>query len=518
MPRARKTAISESGQCWNNYDHSTFSMEMELSMNLAEQLEYLFNPQSIAVIGASNTFGKWGFNIFNRVIATAAGRKVYPVNKYTPEVRGIPTFANVTEVPGPVDFAVLTVPSSDVPEAIQNCVDKGVKVAEIISGGFAEVGTEGRELERNILEIARRGNMRLVGPNTMGHLSTASGFYTAPWIRDLPEGQVALISQSGNFGVYITQKAIQMGIGFSKVVSSGNEADLRLEDYVEYLAQDTGTKVIAAYIEGLREGRRFWDLAREITKQKPIIVMKAGSTQSGARAAASHTGTLAGEDHIYHNAFKQSGVIRVREVDELLDVSGALLRQPKPKGRKVAVLSGGGGFGVIATDACERQGLEMSAISPSTMEKLNSVLSPRWSHANPIDMAGEGFLTYPCLLALLVDDNFDAVLTPAIGYTYLIKNALMDCMESELFERVEQYLKINELKELEDLDKAIELMDRHQKPLLISPSPGLEDSAVLKHLHANGILTFPALERAATVLAHLADYGEYLDNNGKGQS
>jgi acyl-CoA synthetase (NDP forming) len=386
-----------------------------------------------------------------------------------------------------------------------------VKVAEIITAGFGEVGEDGRAVEAAMIEIAQASGMRLMGPNSMGHLDTHSDFYTSPWITGVKKGGVSLISQSGNFGINVIRNGVEMGIGFSKFVSSGNEADLTFEDYLEQLGNDDDTRVIVAYVEGLRQGRRFLGLAKEITKRKPIVVLKAGRSKSGARAVLSHTATLAGEDRIYDAAFKQAGVIRVTDVDEMLDTAGALLRQPVPKGRKVGILTGGGGPGVIATDACERLGLEIADISRSTIEKLDAILPPRWPQANPVDMVGETNLTYPCLLALIEDENVDAIFSLAVGFADAIRTIVMDYVQADISDEVEQFISGEERRELAQLKKVIERMDALQKPVFFLPPSGIEEFTTINHLRENGILTYPGVERAAKVMGHLADYEEYLN-------
>lgn len=481
-------------------------------MNL-DHFESIFNPGSVAVIGASNTAGKWGFNIFNRVLASGAGRKVYPVNKGAKDVIGVKAFSSIVDIPGPVDLAVVTVPPQHVPAAIHECIQKQVKVAEVITAGFGEAGAEGRKAELEVVETAAQNGMRVVGPNSMGHLSTHSNFYTTPWITGVNKGHIGLISQSGNFGINVIRKGIGMGLGFSKFISSGNEADLVFEDYLECLAYDDDTRVIIAYVEGLRQGRRFFKLAREITKTKPIVILKVGRTQSGSKAVLSHTAALSGEDRIYDAAFKQTGIIRVHEVDELLATAGALLRQPIPKGKKVGILTGGGGPGVIATDACESLGLQMAALSGSTIEKLDAILPPRWPRSNPVDMVGETNLTYPCLMTLIEDENVDAVFSLAVGFADAIRTIVMDYVNSDMYDNVEHFIRREEDREMQQLKQLIKRMDELQKPVFLFPPPGIEEFGTIKFLQKNEVFTYPSMERAARVLAHLANYGEYLSTS-----
>jgi acyl-CoA synthetase (NDP forming) len=226
-------------------------------MNLRQQLDHLFNPSSVALIGASNNVAKWGFHVLSLLIAKG-GRPIYPINKNEGEVQGLKAYQSVNQVPGAVDLAVITVPFGEVPAAMRDCARKGVKVAVVIPGGFAETGNEGARTQREVVEIARRGGIRLVGPNGMGHFNTSADFFTVPYLPPVKKGPLALIAQSGNTSQSIVYLACEMGLGFSKYVSSGNEADLHFEDYMEYLGQDEETKIILGYIEGLKEGRRFF--------------------------------------------------------------------------------------------------------------------------------------------------------------------------------------------------------------------------------------------------------------------
>lgn len=464
----------------------------------------------MAVIGASNTFGKWGFNIINRVLASGAGRTVYPVNRGSAEVLGVKAYESISHVPGEVDLAVITVPSQYVPEAVKACAAKGVRVAEIITAGFGETGVEGKEVEARMVRDAAAAGMRLAGPNSMGHLDSHSGFYTSPWITGVTRGHIGLISQSGNFGIDVIRRGLSRGMGFSKFVSSGNEIDITFEDYLERFGEDDDTRVIIAYVEGFRQGRRFLELAREITRRKPIVILKAGRSESGARAVVSHTAAMAGDDRIYDAVLRQAGVIRVEDVDELLDVAAALLRQPVPKGRKVGILTGGGGPGVIATDACERSGLEIAGLSPDTITRLDGILPARWPRSNPVDMVGETGLTYPCLLALIEDENVEGILSLAVGFADAIRTIVMDYVNPDVSEEMDRYITREENRELGWLKEVIERMDSLGKPVFFLPPHGIDDFQTIRYLSENGILTMPGPERAAKVMRHLVDYGEYL--------
>jgi len=478
-------------------------------MGLKQQLDCLFDPRSVAVIGASNEMIKWGFNILNILLAKG-GRKIYAVNRNGEDVQGLKAYPSISAVPGPVDVAVITIPFQYIPSTMKECIDKGVKAAVIISGGLAETGGEGAQVEREILEIARQGNIRFIGPNCMGNFNAFADFFTVPYLPPVRKGPLSLISQSGNTSQSLVHLAYEAGLGFSKYVSSGNEADLHFEDFLEYMAGDDSTEIILGYIEGLREGRRFFELAKEITKKKPIVIMKAGRTEAGARAARSHTASLAGADLVSEAALKQCGVIRVDEVTELVDVALTLLGQPLPRGRRVGVLSTGGGGAVMAADAMMRQGLELPALSPDTIDKLNTVFSRRWSHGNPIDNGGDPF-DYASLWALMEDKNIDAAVI--IGAAGVARNmAGWVHIPDTLGDAVQEWIDATEGNELAEVEKLMELVKKYQKPAVFCnlAIPTRRRGALYTKLEQNHTIPLPTPERAAKALAHLADYSEYL--------
>jgi len=442
------------------------------------------------------------------LLASAKRRKIYPVNPTASEVLGIAAYDSVVDVPGSVDLAVIAVPALQVPKVMRECVQKGVKAAVVISGGFAEMGEQGRKLETELVQVARQGGIRFIGPNSMGHADTSSQLSTLAWTEEITPGPVALLSQSGNYGHRIIQNGVSSGIGFSKFVSTGNEVDLHLEDYLEYLAQDESTKIITAYIEGLKEGRRFFQLAKETTVRKPIIVIKAGGTKESAQAVRSHTGTLAGSDAVYAAAFRQAGVLRVDDEDELCDVVTALLYQPLPRNNRIGILTIGGGLGVVAAEACEREGLEIAPLASSTLEKLDAYLPPRWSHRNPVDMAGIGMdkspATFSSLWALMEDKNIDAILLQApvaLGTKRL--SSMFSAEELKAFRKVEE----------RNLNMVRQRVEKYGRPVFMV-KPSLEfatDPEASSFFRRERIPVYPNPRRAARVLHHLTWYRDYLD-------
>ncbi len=479
-------------------------------------MEALFNPETVAVVGASDALDKWGAGVFTRLLEAPTLERLYPVNNRVSEVQGVKAYPTVRDLPEAVDFVAIVIPYPDVPSVVRDCVAKGVKAALIITAGLGETGAEGARLEQEIVSIAREGGLRLIGPNCMGHFNTANNFSTLRMGIPISRGGVGVLSQSGGFAGHILECGNEMGAGFSKMVSLGNEADLHFEDFLEYLAQDDETKVITGYIEGLKDGQRFFRLARDITKRKPMVVVKVGRTEAGTRAARGHTGHLAGSDIINDAMFKQAGVIRADTVEELFDVAVALLRLPLPKGNRVGILTGGGGFGCVTSDACERMGLDVAPLSPHTIERLNAILPARWPHANPVDTVAAGYpTTYPCLWPLMEDDNLDAVLpVGGIGGMTRMVSGLTSNIPS-VREQAEQVLKAREKEELEGLDKLFEYMDKYQKPVIVygRVNEAMRDSPVYNKLTENGVPMYPTPERAAKVLAHLVEYSRYLNHS-----
>jgi len=368
--------------------------------------------------------------------------------------------------------------------------------------------------------------MRMVGPNCMGHFNGINGFSTLRMTFKLEKGSIAVISQSGGFAMNILQAGREMGVGFSKFVSVGNEADLHFEDFLDYMARDEDTKIITGYIEGLRKGREFFRLAKEITKKKPIVVVKVGRTEAGAKAARSHTSAIAGTDAVYDAAFKQSGVLRADSVEELFDVASALLRQPLPKGNRVGIITSGGGFGCVSSDACERLGLKVAPLSRETIEKLNKILPDRWPHANPVDTVATGIanVTYDCIWPLMEDPNLDSLLIiggvgisamlPQMGGDYIKEIVNQTDNSGFLMDFVDQMFASTAEQEMIGLDKLFESIEKYKKPVIISTPVNeiMRQSPVYKKLLENGVMMYPTPERAATVIAKMVEYNRYLNS------
>jgi len=470
----------------------------------------LLRPESVGVIGASNTRGSWGYAIMQGLLATGK-RRIYPVNPKAGEVLGVKAYRSVTEIPDTLDLAVIVVNAELVPKVLSECAQKSIKTVSIISAGFAETGNQGQILESECVRIAEEAGIRFIGPNSMGHANTRAQLSTFGQPGEMLTGPVSLLSQSGSMSLSVVRSAMEYGINFSKYISTGNEADIHLEDYLEYLASDEDTRIIALYIEGLREGRRFFRIAKEVSADKPIVAIKIGGTEQSAKAVRSHTGALAGSDPIYTAAFKQSGVIRVEDDEELCDVIFALLNSPLPSGNKVGVLSIGGGPGALAAEACEKEGMSIGTIAPETVSRLDTYLPPRWSRRNPVDMAGISASEYPSisasLYALLDDENIDMVFLQApilISREHLTKRLGLNPEEIKAYRE----------KEKGNLTLISQKVAESGKPvILLGQAHGVKsDPELSSMLSSQKILVCSNARRAARIIRYLLGYKNYLNS------
>ncbi|MFB3880554.1 MAG: acetate--CoA ligase alpha subunit [Armatimonadota bacterium] len=375
-------------------------------------LERLFAPRSVAVVGASTKPGKVGHDILNNMLASGYQGEVYPINPHAAEILGKKCYPSILDVPGQVELAVIVVPAPAVLGVVEECGKKGISLAVVISAGFKESGPEGIERERRLGEAARRLGIRIVGPNCLGVMSTSTGL-NATFAHGMPKrGNVALMSQSGALATAIIDWSIQQGIGYSKFVSFGNGVDIGVVDLLRAWEDDAETTVIVAYMEGLRNGPEFMQVARQVSAKKPVVVVKAGGTQAGARAVSSHTGSLAGSEQAYDAAFLQSGVIRAGSVEELFDLAVAFAYQGPPRGRNVGIVTNAGGPGIMATDAAERVQLQLASLDPRTVRALRKRLPEASNFYNPVDVLGDADADRYSFAAenLLRDPNVDAVL------------------------------------------------------------------------------------------------------------
>lgn len=375
------------------------------------KLSLFFAPRGVAVIGASASPNKLSNGILRNMLQYGYQGKVYPVNPRAEQILDLPCYPDISHVPDPVDLAVVVVPAPATPDVIRACGERGIRAAVIISGGFKETGPEGAALERRCVEIAGRYGMRLIGPNCVGTMDLNTGLNTT-FIQGMPErGGIAFVSQSGALAGGVVDYIRGKNVGFSHFASLGNEADVSETDMIAYLAGDPAVSVIAGYVESIRDGRRFMQAARQVTPCKPLVMLKAGRTQAGARAVSSHTGSLAGSYASYQAAFRQSGAIEAASIAELFDIAMALDDQPLPAGGRVALLTNAGGPAALASDSLSVNGIVLADLSQETREGLRRRLNPAAQVDNPVDMLGgaEPPEYAQGLERLLADPGVDAV-------------------------------------------------------------------------------------------------------------
>lgn len=351
-------------------------------------IDYIFNPSSIAVVGASQEEKKVGNAVVRNLLRGYTG-KIYPVNPSRTEILSLPCYPSVSAIPDRVDLAIIVIPAKAVPEALKDCAKAGVKGVVVISAGFKEVGGDGVAREREIVEIVRASGMRMVGPNCLGVMNTKNQM-NASFAAELPPpGRVAFFSQSGALGVAIIDWAIENNFGFSKFVSFGNKADLNEIDFLEYFAKDPDTDVILGYIEDVVDGKKFLKVAEAVTKIKPVILIKSGATAAGARAASSHTGALAGSDRAFTEAFRKTGIIRVSGIQELFDTAEMFISKKTPRGRRLLIITNAGGPGIIAADTADSLKIKLEPMTKSSIDAIAEKLPPTASLYNPVDIIGD---------------------------------------------------------------------------------------------------------------------------------
>jgi acetyl-CoA synthetase (ADP-forming) len=452
-------------------------------------LKSMLEPRSIAVIGASRTPGKIGYVILKNIIGYGYKGKIYPINPNAEEIMGLKAYPSVLNVPGEVDVAVIAIPAQEVPRAMEECGKKGVKVAVVITSGFSEVGNV--ELEEKIIKIAREYGVRILGPNIFGYAYTPSNINATFGPLEVEKGNIALISQSGALGIALMGWTIMNEIGLSALFSVGNMADIDVAELSELLADDPNTKVIAIYLEGIKpgRGREFVETMTRVTEKKPVVVIKAGRTSRGMKAVASHTGSLAGSDALYEAAFKQAGVIRAYDVEEMFDIARAFAQQPLPRGENTIIITNGGGVGVLATDAAELSGVKLVEPSQQLMNAFKQAMPWFGSPKNPVDLTGQA-----------VVDNYIKVLKIAIESPEIDNIVILYCRTAILDPR--------------DLAKAIVEFYRENKvnkPTVASFVGGQDTYDAMRYLNRNGIPSYPSPERAINALSKMLWYKRFLE-------
>ena len=383
-----------------------------LDRDVSDILRCFFNPDSVAVVGASRSEKGLGHTVLKNILDFGFPGDVYPVNPNADTILGLKCYPDLKSIPNKVDLVVVVVPQPLVAATMRDAVAKGAKGAVVITAGFREVGPEGLAAEREITRIALEGGMRILGPNILGIIDTKSRLDATFAAAKPSVGDIAFVSQSGALLTAILDWAVEEKVGFSKIVSLGNKADLSEIDMFLAFRQDTESKVVVAYLEGVTNGAEFRRAATYLTKKKPLVVVKSGGTAAGSRAVSSHTGSLAGSEAAYDAAFKQSGILRAATMQDLFDISLAFAYQPLPAGKRLAIVTNAGGPGILATDACERKGLELASFTPATIAKLRDYLPRAANVYNPIDVIGDAQADrYEVAVeAALADPNVDSLL------------------------------------------------------------------------------------------------------------
>jgi len=399
-------------------------------------LEKFFTPKSIAVIGASRNQTKPGGVVVNNLLKLGYEGKVYPVNPKAKEIDGLKAYPSVSAIPGEVDLAVVVIPAPYVSDVVRECGEKGIGNAIVLSGGFAEIGEIEREAE--LKHVAKKQKVRIIGPNCVGVLNTYAKLDTMflPRYRMATpqKGKISLLTQSGAFGATCVDWAARQKLGFSKMVSYGNKVDVDEVELLEFLKNDPNTDVIMMYIEGMSKGRKFIRTAKAVSKVKPIVVVKSGRTEHGAKAVQSHTGSLAGADRIYDAAFKEAGLIRADGIERMLDYSKALSRQKPAKGNKIQIVTCGGGFGVMATDKVSSSGLRLARMEKGRMEMLDKFFPEHVVVKNPIDLTGDATpeMFETALRESLTDENVDGVVAIFLFQLPKLSYSLVSIVEEVL--------------------------------------------------------------------------------------
>ena len=479
----------------------------------------IYHPKYVAFFGASAKFQKWGNLLPTNVMAGGFEGEIALVNPGGGEINGRKAYKSAAEIPGQPDLAVVTVPAAKVLPLLDELADKNIRNIILITSGFAETGPEGRELEEQLTAKARELDLLILGPNTMGVCNPHHKFNCiGSHVRPKP-GPTAFVSQSGNMGVQLLAFAEQQGIGIRAFGGSGNEAMLTIEDTLDAFEVDKLTSTVLLYIESVKNGRRFFESARRVSRKKPVVVLKGGRTAAGSAAAASHTGALASNVKVFEAACRQSGVVLADRSMDLLDLSAAFSSLPLPKGKRVGIMTLGGGWGVVTADLCSEFGLVTPPLSQDLIKKIDEILPPYWSRSNPIDLVGESDLTIPLKVMdeLMEWDGCDAVINLGIMGRRISVSRMIE-RNMEVNPRADQELFASITKRITDFENEyaahlVELMKKHKKPIVgVSLLTGADDQTVFDVDGGTykGIF-FPSPERAVKVLAEMADYYNWLD-------
>jgi len=446
-------------------------------------LNLFFNPTSIAVIGASRTPGKIGYAILENLKITFTG-KLFPINPQATEILGLNCYPSVLSIEEPIDLAVIVTPAETVKNIIVECIKKKIKAAIIISSGFSEIGEKERELE---LKNVSKGKIRIIGPNCVGIFQKGMDmmFFPRERLKRPSDGYISHITQSGAVGSTLLDVIASEGVGVARFISIGNKIDVDEVELLAYLEKDVATRAIALYVESITRGKEFVEVAKRIVPKKPIVALKAGKTKKGQEAVLSHTGALAGPAEIYSAAFKQAGVIEAKTTEELFDFSKALANQPALNDNRIAIVTDGGGYGILAADAAVQAGLDLPQLSDNTVKALKNVLPPHGIAKNPVDLTGDATTEryQTALEAVFKDKNVSAVLIIILMQIPTINDGLLDVIRD---------------------------CKMYGKPFVVCATGGQWIQERARKLEGWGVPVYDMPERAVKALAALAEYGKIL--------
>ncbi|SDN05932.1 acetate--CoA ligase family protein [Vreelandella arcis] len=472
---------------------------IEGHLPLLSPLHAVLAPTGIAVVGASADPTKRGYKAMLGLIKGGYRGDIYPVNPKAASILGVNAWPSITDIPGTPALALICTPAATVPGLIAECGRRGIKGAVVLASGFAETGEAGAALEAQMMKNARAHGVRIIGPNTSGVFNLHHHVNLLA-LENLKPGDIGIVSQSGNMLLSLALEAQYNGqVGFSTYIGPGNQADIGFNDYLRYLGEDEQTRVATLYVEGFRDGRKFLDVAREVTAMKPVVVYKSGSTEQGQKAASSHTGALAGSYQMTVDLLRQAGVSVVQYSDEILPVAEGLGRLQKAAGKRVAVIADGGGQATIAADRLAEAGLTLATLASDTQAKLDALLLPQASTLNPVDVAGSSdanpSLLAQCMAVVADDANVDSVFLVGMFGGYSLRFA-----ESLLGD------------EMRGAEAMVELAHATRKPLVIYSLYAPIKPPPLRRLHEAGLPVYASIEHAVRVLAALGERGEYLAN------
>ncbi len=473
----------------------------------AEGFRALFEPRAVLVAGVSTHPGKFGFVSLHNILASGYAGGVYGTSREVGEVLGIPIVASLDDLPdGVIDLVFVCTPAAANAELLRACAGKGIRAAFLASAGYGEAGEEGEALQAELVALAEDLGMLVAGPNGQGVVSTPAQLCAQIVAPYPPAGGIAIASQSGNFISSFMNYAVQTGVGVSRAVSAGNAAQVSIPDYLEFFASDPVTTVVLAYVEGVPDGRAFYERTRAVAAVKPVVLVKGGATAGGQRAAASHTGSLASDDRVFDGMCRQAGITRAATIEEAFEVAATFATQPLPRGNRVVVLTTAGGWGVVAADAITRSSLILTPLPEDLRAALDGRLPPRWSRNNPVDLAGaETRDTIPEVIDLIVGHpEVDAVVYLGLG----IQSNQAALMRSGPFypdHGLERIVSYHERQDARFAQAAADASQRYAKPVLTATELAVThpDNAGPAAVRASGRICYPTANRAVTALDHL---------------